>query len=179
MSKLLKESQVRKMMKLANLAGLSEGFVSEMYSNDMDEGMDGDMYSEEMDDMRDAEGDMDVVGDDDAMPDDDAMSDDDDDGMESAIEDVIGTLVSALKDEYGDAVVDMEVEEEEEDEEEPMADAPDDEGDEDEDDMGDMGDDEPMLGEVELVDEQELVSEVYRRVTERLRNMIRENKSNS
>ena len=174
MSKLLKESQVRKMMKLANLAGLSEGFVSEMYSNDMDEGMDGDMYSEEMDDMRDAEGDLDVVGDDDAMP-------DDGDGVESAIEDVIGTLVSALKDEYGDAVVDMEVEaeDEEEDEEEPMADAPDDEGDEDEDDMGDMGDDEPMLGEVELVDEQELVSEVYRRVTERLRNMIRENKSNS
>ena len=178
MSKLLKESQVRKMMKLANLAGLSEGFVSEMYSNDMDEGMDGDMYSEEMDAMRgegDEEGDMDVVGDD-AMGDD--VVGDDDDGMESAIEDVIGTLVSALKDEYGDAVVDMEVEEEEEDEEEPMADAPDDEGDEDEDDMGDMGDDEPMLGEVELVDEQELVSEVYRRVTERLRNMIRENKRN-
>ena len=96
MSKLLKENQIRRFMKLASIGNLSESFIGEMADDDMREGRysDDDMregrYSEERDELMEEEEGLDDV---------EGMMDDDDDDMESIVLDVLRTVTDSLESE--------------------------------------------------------------------------------
>ena len=180
--KLLNESTVRRFMKLANMQGLSENFVTEMgmgdtaYQDDEDEMPD--MPEEEPEDM--GPEDMDAE---EPEVDDDFPEVDDDDVEESGTEDVqeidsdeaeilrqAGEILSRItSDVEGGAQMDMDMEEE------PGGRDYMEEAAHEEDEMSEaMHEDE--LDEVELVDENKLVQEVTRRVAARLRAAIKSRK---
>ena len=194
MSKLLKETQIRRFMKLASIGNLSEGFVDNLGEQDdleynqgsYKEGMGGAygrdeehmMEEEDMEmDVEDADGDeMDME-----MDAEDDMGDAPDADVESSVMDIISTITDALQQEYPE--LDIDVSQDGEAGDEPMDDMDDDMGDDmgDEpmdDDMGDEGDEEveEVLEDVDMVDEDELVAEVLKRVTARLRKTLAENK---
>ena len=179
MSKLLKEDQIRRFMKLASIGNLSEGFVDTLEEEEVDEGMG--MYKRDEKDPMMEEEELDVKMDvADAAPDEmDAPAGD----VEDTVMDIVSTIADALEEKYpelkidvaddegGEAAedmvdADMDMEAEAEGDEEPMEEA-----------MYDKDDD--ALEEVELVDEEELVSEVLARVTKRLRAKLEESKKSS
>tara|TARA_R110002110_G_scaffold115251_1_gene285890 strand:- start:2447 stop:3055 length:609 start_codon:yes stop_codon:yes gene_type:complete len=181
---LLEEASVRKFMKLANLSPLmSSNFITETYGAEeemreqaeedveLDMGAEappmGDMDGEEMpmDDapMDDMEGGAAV----DITPE-DALSLVD--AIAAAVQDVTGHAVAAQSDEAPEDMVPMD--------DAPMGDAP--MGDapmmDDEDDLSEAIRDEEELEEVNMVDEDAVMQETYRRVTARLAAMNREEK---
>ena len=202
MSKLLKEDQIRRFMKLASIGNLSEGFVDTLEEEEVDEGMgmykrddemeegmgmykrDGDkedpMMEEEELDVK-----MDVA---DAAPDEmDAPAGD----VEDTVMDIVSTIADALEEKYpelkidvaddegGEAAEDADdlggLDDEAEGDEVPMEEAMYEEDSMEEGHGMKHGDDD-VMEEIEMVDEEELVSEVLARVTKRLRAKIQENK---
>ena len=184
--KLLNESTVRRFMKLANMQGLSENFITEMgmgdtaYQDDEDEM--ADMPEDEMADMPEEEPeDMgpEDMGAEELEVDDDFPEVDDDDVEESGPEDVqeidsdeadilrqAGEILSRItSDVEGGAGMDMEPEMEMDMEEEPGGR-----------DYMEEAAYEDELDEVELVDENKLVQEVTRRVAARLRAAVKSRK---
>ena len=181
MSKLLKEDQIRRFMKLASIGNLSEGFVDTLEEEEVDEGMG--MYKRDKEDpmMEEEELEMDMedapAGEEMDMEMDAPAGD-----VEDTVMDIVSTIADALEEKYpelkidvaddeggeaaedmgdADGDADMDMEAEAEGDEEPMEEA-----------MYDKDDD--ALEEVELVDEEELVSEVLARVTKRLRAKLEE-----
>tara|TARA_Y100000004_G_scaffold47537_1_gene52290 strand:- start:207 stop:833 length:627 start_codon:yes stop_codon:yes gene_type:complete len=186
---LLNESTVRKFMKFANIGALTENFVSETYSmeeEEAEEGMRlegehaegrhdegrGDVMEGEHEEGMEDEGDTDMdAGDMDMdaggaeldMSEDEAMALAQ--GLVDALTDLTGHEFTASS--AGGA---------------PDMDMPGDEGPEDaglDMDMGDddKGDDEDeVLEGVDMVDEEEVVSETLRRVTKRIKNMSKRNR---
>lgn len=191
MSKLLKETQIRRFMKLASIGSLSEGFVDNLGEQDdleynqgsYKEGMGGaygrdeeHMMEEEEMDLEDDEGPPPQMDDDEGM--------EPDEGVEDSVMDIISTIATALETEYPE--IDIDVAQDGEAGDEPMDDMgdeiDDEEGEAMDDDMGDaMGDEgdeeaEEVLEDIDMVDEDELVAEVLKRVTARLRKTLAENK---
>jgi rRNA biogenesis protein RRP5 len=188
MSKLLKETQIRRFMKLASIGNLSEGFVDNLGEDEeMGEGMGG-AYGRDEEHMMEEE-EMDLEDDEDPPP---QMDDDEgmepDEGVEDSVMDIISTIATALEAEYPE--IDIDVAQDGEAGGEPMDDMgdeiDDEEGEAMDDDMGDdmgdaMGDEgdeeaEEVLEDIDMVDEDELVAEVLKRVTARLRKTLAENK---
>lgn len=182
MSKLLKEDQVRRFMKLASIGSLSEGFVDTLEEEEVEEGMgmykrdpanpadEPVMEEEEMDMEMDAEGDdmeMDMEMD----------AEEGGAGLEGDVMDIITTITNALEQEYpdldidvsgdGDEGADMDADMDADMGDEAEMDAPEDLGDE----------DEEVLEAVDVVEEDELVAEVLKRVTARLRKALKESKN--
>ena len=183
MSKLLKEDQVRRFMKLASIGNLSEGFVDTLEEEEVEEGMgmykrDGEdepvVEEEELDLEMDAEGD-------DAEVDMEMDAEEGGAGLEGDVMDIITTITNALEQEYPDLDIDVSGDGDEGD------DLGDDLGDDMDADMGgeaemdapeDLGDeDEEVLEAVDVVEEDELVAEVLKRVTARLRKALKESKN--
>ena len=171
MSKLLKEDQVRRFMKLASIGSLSEGFVDTLEEEEVEEGMgmykrDGEdepvMEEEELDLEMDAEGD-------DAEVDVEADAEEGGAGLEGDVMDIITTITNALEQEYPALDIDVSGDGDEGDDlgDEAEVDAPEDLGDE----------DEEVLEAVDVVEEDELVAEVLKRVTARLRKALKESKN--
>jgi len=179
MSKLLKEDQIRRFMKLASIGNLSEGFVDTLEEEEVDEGMG--MYKREEEDPMMEEEELDVK-----MDVADAPAGD----VEDTVMDIVSTIADALEEKYPELKIDVADDEGGEAAEDADVGDADDLGD-----LGDVedeaeGDEEPMeeamydkdddaLEEVELVDEEELVSEVLARVTKRLRAKLEESKKSS
>ena len=159
MSKLLKESQIRRFMKLASLGTLSDGFVNE--------GSYGEYKRDE-----DYMGEEEIVAEEDELEmgaEEDEIDAEGGDKAEAAVVDIVSTITNALAAEYD---LDIDVESDEGGDE-AMDDAPAEE--EAEPDLG--GEEE--LGDLEVVDdeeEEEMIAEVLRRVTARLKKTIKENK---
>ena len=186
MSKLLKEDQIRRFMKLASIGNLSEGFVDTLEEEEVDEGM-GMYKRDEKEDPVMEEEELDVKMDvADAAPDEmDAPAGD----VEDTVMDIVSTIADALEEKYPELKIDVADDEGGEAAEDADADVGD------ADDLGGLddeaeGDEVPMeeamyekdddaLEEVELVDEEELVSEVLARVTKRLRAKLEESKKSS
>jgi hypothetical protein len=175
MSKLLKEAQIRRMMKLASIGTLSENFVTNLEEDEMEEGMGG-VYGRDEEAHMMEEEEMDLE-DDEAPP-----QMDDDEGMGADKEEVAMDIITAIADKLSDEF-DLDIDVSADAEPADM----DDMGDEPMDDMEDMGD-EPMddmeaeaeedevLEGVDVVEEEELVAEVLKRVTARLRTALKESK---
>ena len=182
MSKLLKESQIRRFMKLASIGNLSESFVGNLDEEDMDEGM-GSAYGRDAygrDEMMEEE-EMEIEDDEAPPPMDDDEGMEADEGVESAAMDIISHIADKLSAEYD---IDIDVSQDDDMGGDDMGDD-DMGGDEDMDadadmdaDMGDddMGDEEEILEDIDMVEEDELVAEVLKRVTARLRKTLAENK---
>ena len=180
MSKLLKEDQIRRFMKLASIGSLSEGFVDTLEEEEVDEGM-GMYKRDEKEDPMMEEEELDVK-----MDVEDAPAGD----VEDTVMDIVSTIADALEEKYPELKIDVADDEGGEAAEDADVGDADDLGD-----LGDVedeaeGDEEPMeeamydedddaLEEVELVDEEELVSEVLARVTKRLRAKLEESKKSS
>lgn len=199
MSKLLKESQIRRFMKLASIGNLSESFVGNLDEEDMDEGMGSAYGRDEMEEeMGDAYGrdemmeeeEMEIEDDEAPPPMDDDEGMEADEGVESAAMDIISHIADKLSAEYD---IDIDVSQDDDMGGDDMGD--DDMGGDDDmdadmdadadmgddmggDDMGgdDMGDEEEILEDIDMVEEDELVAEVLKRVTARLRKTLAENK---
>jgi|TARA_R110000851_G_scaffold11269_5_gene39708 hypothetical protein len=181
---LLEEASVRKFMKLANLSPLmSSNFITETY------GAEEEMREQAEEDVElDMGAEAPPMGDMDGeeMPMDDAPMDDMEggaavditpeealslvDAIAAAVQDVTGHAVAAQSDEAPEDMVPMD--------DAPMGDAP--MGDapmmDDEDDLSEAIRDEEELEEVNMVDEDAVMQETYRRVTARLAAMNREEK---
>ena len=187
MSKLLKEAQIRRMMKLASIGTLSENFVSALEEEEVDEGMGMYKRDDEMEEGmggayggRDAEEHMMEEEEMDAM--------DDDKGMEADKEEVAMDIITAIADKLSDEFdldIDVSADAEPADDmddmggmgdepmDEPMGDEPMDDMEAEADEM--MEEDEVLEG-VDVVEEEELVAEVLKRVTARLRTALKESK---
>ena len=196
MSKVLKESQIRRFMKLASIGTLSEEFVTERYGSKKDEyhreeeggvetktgdvgkyGKGGHYKDYEMNEAEEdeLEATEDELGAEDEFADEEAGEIDDLEGdlgdegsdAEPAVLDIVSTITNALAQEYD---LDIDVESDEGGEEADI------EGDEAEVelDVEDEGGEE--LEDVEVVDDEEVIAEVLRRVTARLKKAIKENK---
>lgn len=184
MSKLLKETQIRRMMKLASIGTLSENFVAALDEEEVDEGMGGAYGRDEEAHMMEEE-EMDLE-DSEAPP-----QMDDDEGMEADKEEVAMDIITAIADKLSDEFdLDIDVSADAEpaddmddmDDMEGMGDEPMDEpmGDEPMDDMeaeaDEMMEEDEVLEGVDVVEEEELVAEVLKRVTARLRTALKESK---
>ena len=194
MSKLLKEATVRRFMKLASIGPLSDGFVNEgwgekedEYKREDDDGVEkkagdvGGRYKDYMKEEDELEATEDELGAEDSLADKGGAEIVDleaDPGAEEAVGsdvseedvvDIVATIATALEDKYGIAV--------------------DVEGGAEEAEMGadiDMGGDETEAEvdmdvdgdefDVEMVDDEEIVAEVLKRVTARLREAMKKNK---
>ena len=176
---LLEEASVRKFMKLANLSPLmSSNFITETY------GAEEEMREQAEEDVElDMGAEAPPMGDMDGeeMPMDDAPMDDMEggaavditpeealslvDAIAAAVQDVTGHAVAAQSDEAPEDMVPMD--------DAPMGDAP---MMDDEDDLSEAIRDEEELEEVNMVDEDAVMQETYRRVTARLAAMNREEK---
>ena len=183
---LLNESTVRKFMKFANIGALTENFVSETYSMEEEEAEEGMRLEGEHDEGRiDSldEEDVEDMGDDmppvDDAPVDDAPVDDvevdaggaeldmsEDEamalaqGLVDALTDLTGHEFTASS--AGGAEADMDMDAELPGDEGPMDDAP--------------AEEEEVLEGVDMIDEDEVVSETLRRVTKRIKNMSKRNR---
>ena len=183
---LLNESTVRKFMKFANIGALTENFVSETYSmeeEETEEGMnlegeydEGRIDSLDEEDVEDMGDDMPPVDDapvDDAPVDDvevDAggaeldMSEDEAmalaQGLVDALTDLTGHEFTASS--AGGVEADMDMDAELPGDEGPVDDAP--------------AEEEEVLEGVDMIDEDEVVSETLRRVTKRIKNMSKRNR---
>jgi hypothetical protein len=181
---LLEESSVRKFMKLANLSPMmSSNFITETYGSEDDmseqaEEVELDMKEGAGHYMEDEEGMADMSDD---MPMDDDMDMDDDMGMdddmaaegaevemsEDEVLKVVDAVAQAISDITGHSVM-----------------ASSDDGPEDagmdfepaEEPMDAMGDDQEELEEINLIDEEAVVNETYRRVAQRLSALNKEEK---
>ena len=174
---LLNESQIRRMMKFANLEPLSENFFDRMTEEDgIEDEMPEDEMEPPMDDMASAEGEpMDDMG---GMDDMDAMGGEEAPGadMEDEIRSLMSTIADAVKQEYDvDVNVDGEMagdmEEPMGDMEEPMGDMEEPMGDMDaEPPAPEMGDEEePMLeifgDDMDSIDEEDSLEEGFNEAT--------------
>jgi len=173
MSKLLKENQVRRFMKLASIGSLSEGFLDT--EEEVEEGM-GHYSRDEGDEPVMEEEEMEMDADvEEADPDADIDTDMEMDaeggaGLEGEVMDIITTITNALEQEYPYLDIDVSKDAEEG----ADLDAPEDlEGGEEE---GLEGDEEEIEGVPEVVDDDEIIAEVLKRVTKRLRNVLQKNK---
>ena len=173
---LLNESEVRKMMKFANLKGLSDGFVDKLQEGHY--GVDEELYEAEEDDMEDPGAMGDLGAADDEMPAEPGM----DAGMDAEMgavdagpEEIASAIIQGAIDAAKDYGVDAAIEREGE---EGMEAPPE------EDDMGPMGDmpEDPEAEELEemlddagfnLQEDEDVVNEVARRVAKRLMEMKR------
>tara|TARA_R110001592_G_scaffold116716_2_gene318243 strand:+ start:4615 stop:5187 length:573 start_codon:yes stop_codon:yes gene_type:complete len=183
MSKLLKEATIRRFMALANIETLSDGFVNEgSYGGNMGDESEShrDYMKEEEDELEATE---DELGAEDEMADmegdevDDLEADmgaEGGDVTEEDVVDIVATIADALEDKYGIAVDveggdmggdELEATEDELGAEDEMADM---EGDEVDDLEADM--------DVEMVDDEEVVAEVLKRVSARLREAVKKSK---
>ena len=182
---LLNEASVRRFMKLADMQGLSDNFLNEMYG---DKAYQEDEPEEAMDDEM-PELDDEMTGDE--MADDEMAGDE---GPDEAPE----PEMPEMDDEMGEEADEVEITEDDRDILAKAADilskiaggggadaGMDDMGDvgmegeagmRDMDDMGDVGMEDELLDEVQIVDENKLVQEVTRRVAERLRKAIKSRK---
>ena len=194
MSKLLKEATVRRFMKLASIGPLSDGFVNEgwgekedEYKREDDDGVEkkagdvGGHYKDYMKEEDELEATEDELGAEDSLADEEGAEIVDleaDLGAEEAVDsdvseedvvDIVATIATALEDKYGIAVdVESGAEEAEMDADIDMG------GDEMEAEVDmDVGGDEL---DVEMVDDEEIVAEVLKRVTARLREAMKKNK---
>ena len=183
---LLNESTVRKFMKFANIGALTENFVSETYSmeeeeaeegmrleGEHDEGRIDSLHEEDVEDMGDDMPPVDDAPVDDAPVDDvevDAggaeldMSEDEAmalaQGLVDALTDLTGHEFTASS--AGGAEADMDMDAELPGDEGPVDDAP--------------AEEEEVLEGVDMVDEDEVVSETLRRVTKRIKSMSKRNR---
>lgn len=176
---LLSESTIRKFMKFANIEALADNFLKEGTYMEAEEDM---MQEEEEMDMEAPADDMEAAADDmeDAPVDDMEMAVDDMEGeeeemqdmedeggeelppeavaaLERAVEDAVDSLLASLAP-YG-VQGDVEVEDGAE------AELPGDEGPE------DVADEEPVVDDMEMIDEEAVINETLDRVTRRLRAM--------
>ena len=180
---LLKENEIRKMMKFANIGALTDGFVEKINETfEMEEDLDeqDELPDEEME--AGAADDMPADEPMDDMPDDEPMDDMEMGGAPeeggdilSLVKDAMENFIEALKlagPEGQEAAENLSVQSDDAGDDD-VADAGDDMGD----DMamadagGEMGDEEPALAEMvdEEVNEEEIMNEVARRVARRLR----------
>ena len=177
MSKLLKESQIRRFMKLASLGTLSDGFVNEgsygEYKRDEDYMGEEEIVAEEDElEMGAEEDEIEMGSEEDELEmgaEEDEIDAEGGDKAEAAVVDIVSTITNALAAEYD---LDIDVESDEGGDE-AMDDAPAEE--EAEPDLG--GEEE--LGDLEVVDdeeEEEMIAEVLSGVTARLKKTIKENK---
>ena len=180
---LLNESEVRKMMKFANLKGLSDGFVDKLQEGHY--GVDEELYEAEEDDMEDpgAMGDLGAADDETpAEPGMDAGMDAEMGAVDADPEEIASAIIQGALDAAKDYGVDASIERggEEGMEAPPVDDAAAD------DDMGPMGDmpenpeaEEDPLEEMlddagfNLQEDEDVVNEVARRVAKRLMEMKR------
>ena len=186
MSKLLKEDQVRRFMKLASIGSLSEGFVDTLEEEEVEEVMG--MYKRDGEDEpvveeEELELEMDAEGDD-AEVDMEMDAEEGGAGLEGDVMDIITTITNALEQEYpdldidvsgdGDEGADMDADMDADMGDEAEMDAPEDLG---EMEHGKRDDDEEVREAVDVVEEDELVAEVLKRVTARLRKALKESKN--
>jgi hypothetical protein len=182
--KLLEEGTVRQFMKLANLKPLASDFINETYGDMSEEGIyeqEGEMEDELP---PEAGAEMDMAPDEEAPMDDMDMAPEEE-GAEGALagvsEEAVEALISVVADALAGATgveIDVMGGEEGMEGEEGMDMAP--EGEEDMDfapAVGDEGEEEEMaLQEIDMVDEEAVMKETYRRVTNRLTGMNKQHK---
>ena len=194
MSKLLKEATVRRFMKLASIGPLSDGFVNESWGEKEDEykrkyvggvekkaGDEDGHYKDYMKEEDELEATEDELGAEDSLAGEEGaeivdleadLGAEEADGAavsEEDVVDIVATIATALEDKYGIAVdVESGAEEAEMGADMDMG------GDEMEAEVDmDVGGDEL---DVEMVDDEEVVAEVLKRVTARLREAIKKDK---
>jgi len=177
--KLLEEGTVRQFMKLANLKPLASGFINETYG-DMSE---DELYEQEEDEMLPPEAgadmDMDMASDEEAPMDDMVMGAEEEGGAlagvsEEAVEELISVVADALASATG-VEIDVMGGEEGMEGEEGMDMAP--EGEEGMDFAPAVGEEgEEGLEDIDMIDEDAIMQETYRRVTKRLSGMNKQHK---
>jgi len=164
MSNLLKEAQIRRFMKLASIGTISENFFTEAEEEEVELDLADEPAAE-------VEAAAEVEGEAEAELDMDMGAEAEADVAEQDVVDIVATIADALESKYGIAV-DVEggaeeggdeLEAELDTEEPAMEEPPAEEGEEE-------------LEMMEMVDDEEVVAEVLKRVTARLRKAIRENK---
>tara|TARA_Y100001937_G_C7097072_1_gene320604 strand:+ start:616 stop:1164 length:549 start_codon:yes stop_codon:yes gene_type:complete len=176
MKKLLKESDVRRMMKFANIGTLSESFLDRLEEEEVEEAMYGNRDEEGMGEEMDADPDMDAAPDMDDAPDmgDADAGDDVDPAVAKATEAVVAAVIDALDAVPGAPPVSME---KDADDAEPMDMKGDDPDPMDEESLEEEEIDEvtSALDEAEieleedaLSENEEFVNEVARRVAKRI-----------
>tara|TARA_R110000796_G_scaffold41151_3_gene101869 strand:- start:197 stop:715 length:519 start_codon:yes stop_codon:yes gene_type:complete len=165
MSNLLKEAQIRRFMKLASIGTISENFFTEAEEEEVELDLADPGAGEEAAEAAEVEGEAE------AELDMDMGAEAGADVAEQDVVDIVATIADALESKYGIAV-DVEGGAEEGgdeleaelDTEEPAIEEP----------AADGGEEE--LEMLEMVDDEEVVAEVLKRVTARLRKAIKENK---
>ena len=191
--KLLEEGTVRQFMKLANLKPLASGFITENYGMDEEEDPGGRSYGqhqmmeqEEEDEMlppeAGAEMDMDMASDEEEAPMDMDMEAEGESALAGVSEEVVEELIGVVADALASATgveIDVTGAEEGMEGEEGMDMAPEDEEGMDfapAEEMPEEGPEEEMMQEIDMIDEDEVMKETYRRVAKRLGAMNKQHK---